>query len=202
MKFTRWAVGLWSLTALLMLAGNADAWLFNHCGGCHGCHSHCHHCYETHICCRAYNAFTPICWGNLYCDGCCPNMGGGGGGCCASMGWSGCAPGSLCAAPWGVAPQNLACTPYPLYPGYGDPNQVNPGMLPSVPTSMPLPPGAVPTPPVNNVPPVLNHTAQVPYPGPYYYGMQPQTNFGYYPVGYWPGYNPYYYGYNYGQPQR
>src|SRR6516165_7581412 len=79
MKFTRWAVGLWSLTALLMLAGNADAWLFNHCGGCHGCHSHCHHCYETHICCRAYNAFTPICWGNLYCDGCCPNMGGGGG---------------------------------------------------------------------------------------------------------------------------
>ena len=219
MKFTRWADGLWSLTALLLLAGNADAWLFNHCHSCSGVGGgfqplhpfRCCHAFETHICVRPYNAFTPICWGNLYCDGCNPNPQGVASGCCIPTPWAGCMPGSLCASsPWGPPPGLAGGAPYPQYPMYGDPNQFNPyqGMLPSVPTSMPLPPGAfppgslppgaVPMAPTNNVPPVLNHTAQYPYPG-MYYGMQPTNNFGYYPVGYYPGYNPYYY---YGQPQR
>src|SRR5258708_565473 len=34
--------------------------------------------------CRPYNAFTPLCWGNMTCDGCCPFAGCGGGGCCPS----------------------------------------------------------------------------------------------------------------------
>ena len=208
MKFTRWAVGIWSAAALLMVAGNADAWLCCHhgCGGC--CR---HHCFETHICCRPYNAFTPICWGNLYCDGCCPNPQGVASGCCIPGSWSGCLPGIDCAAsPWGYPPPSLAGGgPYPRYPIYGDMNQINPyqgtvpggmlpggmlpgGPVPSMPTSMPLPQGATPAAPA--VPPVLNHTAQYPY--GMYYGLQPAGYYpyGYYPMGYAPGYNPYYYG--------
>src|SRR5260370_23962434 len=37
--------------------------------------------YVTHITCRPYNAFTPICWGNLVCDGCNPSPCGVAGGC-------------------------------------------------------------------------------------------------------------------------
>src|SRR5438552_136077 len=64
MKITRWGLGLLSLVALLTSVGDASAW------GVFGWRPHC---FETHITCRPYNAFTPICWGNLICDGCCPN---------------------------------------------------------------------------------------------------------------------------------
>jgi hypothetical protein len=61
------AIGLFSLCSLAFLTGESQAWLLN-------CF---HHRYVTQITCRPYNAFTPICWGNLVCDGCCPSFGGG-----------------------------------------------------------------------------------------------------------------------------
>jgi hypothetical protein len=67
------ALGLFSLCTLAFAASESQAWpgLF---------HSWFHHNrYVTQITCRPYNAFTPICWGNLVCDGCCPSFGGGGG---------------------------------------------------------------------------------------------------------------------------
>ncbi len=77
--------------------------LFPHCGCC-GC--------GAKFCVRQYNAFSPVCCGTVFCDGCCPfgsgcgpNFGGGGGGPCAGgmcpggggglnyMGVMGCPPG-------------------------------------------------------------------------------------------------------------
>src|SRR5882724_10277641 len=48
----------------------ASMGLLNPCNPCSLWH--CHNRYVTQITCRPYNAFTPICWGNLVCDGCCP----------------------------------------------------------------------------------------------------------------------------------
>jgi hypothetical protein len=53
-----------SLAGLAAGATPAQAWLFHHG---HGIHRH-----STVIICRPYNAFTPVCYGNLVCDGCCP----------------------------------------------------------------------------------------------------------------------------------
>jgi hypothetical protein len=58
-----------SLAALGLATGQASAWFRD----CHSCSSKC--C--TTICLRQYNAFTPICYGSINCDGCCP-MGFGG----------------------------------------------------------------------------------------------------------------------------
>jgi hypothetical protein len=65
MKRNILALSLLSLSVLALVAGIANAWC-------------CKHRCMTHITCRPYNAFTPICWGNLVCDGCCPSMGNGG----------------------------------------------------------------------------------------------------------------------------
>src|SRR5262245_27306856 len=35
-------------------------------------HNKCCNRWATTIVCRPYNAFTPVCYGNLVCDGCCP----------------------------------------------------------------------------------------------------------------------------------
>ncbi len=92
-----------TLAAILSLAVAAvwttpsPAWTFglivHHgcCGcGCHGC--------GFNICCRPYNAFTPVCCGTLCCDGCCPiNMGGGCGP--AMAGPCGPCDGGACGAP-------------------------------------------------------------------------------------------------------
>ncbi len=51
----------------------------------------CHNRYTTQITCRPYNAFTPICWGNLVCDGCCPSP-------CGVA--SGCLPMNMGIPPW------------------------------------------------------------------------------------------------------
>ena len=61
------ALGLFSLCAVALFTGESHAWF--------GPLSfwNCHNRYVTQITCRPYNAFTPICWGNLVCDGCCPN---------------------------------------------------------------------------------------------------------------------------------
>ena len=66
------AVGLLSLCTLAMFIGESQAF--------HGLW-HRHNRYVTQITCRPYNAFTPICWGNLVCDGCCPSPCGVAGGC-------------------------------------------------------------------------------------------------------------------------
>jgi hypothetical protein len=60
------------ITAVLSLAGvglttgQASAWIFRNC-----CHKKC--C--TSLCIRAYNAFSPTCFGTMYCDGCFPYAG-------------------------------------------------------------------------------------------------------------------------------
>lgn len=33
----------------------------------------CGRCYDFSICCKQYNAFTPICFGKMSCNGCCPS---------------------------------------------------------------------------------------------------------------------------------
>jgi hypothetical protein len=67
------ALGLFSLCTLAFTASESQAWP----GLLHSIFHH--HRYATTITCRPYNAFTPMCWGNLVCDGCCPSFGGGGG---------------------------------------------------------------------------------------------------------------------------
>src|SRR5438067_479991 len=76
MKSKILALGLFSLCSLAMIASDVQAfgphppWGFGR-----------HNRYVTHITCRPYNAFTPICWGNLVCDGCNPSPCGVAGGC-------------------------------------------------------------------------------------------------------------------------
>lgn len=60
-----WVLGLLSLAGLALSGTNAFAWgLLNWCRLCKPCHS------TIHV--RPYNAFTPICWGSMVCDGCAP----------------------------------------------------------------------------------------------------------------------------------
>ena len=60
------ALGLFSLGCITLFSQSAQAW-----GLCSGwCPRNR---YVTQITCRPYNAFTPICWGNLVCDGCNPS---------------------------------------------------------------------------------------------------------------------------------
>jgi hypothetical protein len=167
---------------------NASAWgLFNHCGPCY---HRGHHCFETHITCRPYNAFTPICWGNLYCDGCCPNPCGVASGCNMMPSWGGggyggCAPGMPCAGyPMGGLP-SFASTPWDAAPGSFPNNPYGPQQ--SIPMQVPT----------NNVPPGVN-TTMYGNPGTYY-GVQPANYYpGYYygyPMQYYPGYPAMPYGY-------
>jgi len=57
------AVGLLSLAAIGLFAQPSFAWLMHRCCGCK---------YSTYICCQPYNAFTPVCFGNITGLGCCP----------------------------------------------------------------------------------------------------------------------------------
>ncbi len=80
-----WVLGLLSLVGVSMSASDASAFLLRH-------HFR-HHRFVTQITCRPYNAFTPICWGNLVCDGCTPNPCAVAGGCMPmGCGPTGCAP--------------------------------------------------------------------------------------------------------------
>jgi hypothetical protein len=198
MKITRWGLGLLSVAGLLLSARDADAFLFCHCCG--------HHCCETHICCRPYNAFTPICWGNIHCDGCCMQP-------CtmcsnymAMMPGNACAPGPMGGMPFGCGPGcGMNGAPMPSMPAAGLAPGAMPGVAP-MPVSAPPAPG---TPPANpNVPPIYNQTAQYGDPAASYgYGVQPISYYpGYYgyPMPYYPPvypgaypYNMYPYGYGY-----
>ncbi len=178
MKIKRWALGLLGVAGLLVgFAQDSDAGWFDHCCGCHHC--------DMHICCRQYNAFTPVCFGNVHCIGCCPQTCGMPESC--SVPQCGMPPGPMCGAgmPFGYGPPPMAMMP----PGMGMP----PGMPMSpvmMPQGAPMPPGA-PTPPNGTMPPINNHTAQ--YGNPMmYYGVQPAAYYaypGYYPQAYpwnWP----------------
>jgi hypothetical protein len=192
MMIKRWGLGLLSALGLLLsFAQDSEAFLFHHCCGCHHC--------DMHICCRQYNAFTPVCFGNVNCIGCCP----------PTCGFPGCGcgmPGPIGAAlgPMGCDPQMAMAMQMqpgmPMMPG-GMSMPVSMPMQPMMPQGMPqgtpMPmPGVAPAP--GNVPPVLNHTAQYGNPMYYGYGVQP-AGYGY--PGYFGAY-PYtavpYYG-NYGQ---
>ena len=88
------ALGFLSLAAIGLASGPAAAWW-----PCFPCS--CKSCCTTTICLKQYNAFTPVCWGSLTCDGCCPmnfgccpgmggyGFGGGGAGQCGTNGYCG-----------------------------------------------------------------------------------------------------------------
>jgi hypothetical protein len=158
MKRTILTLGLFSLCCLAVVASYSQAGfccLFGH-------HNRC----VTHITCRPYNAFTPICWGNLVCDGCCPNMGGCGGGCqMPSFGYGGC----------GIPYMGMACAPQYGYAGdmAPAPKQPAPNAAPFTPP-MPMPSGPGTT---MMVPPYGVSQAS-------YYPFTPMA----YPNYYYPGY--------------
>jgi hypothetical protein len=84
--------------------------------GCCGC--------GAKFCVRQYNAFSPVCCGTVFCDGCCPfGAGGGYGGCADGM----CGPGG-CGLPFSGIPAG-ACGP----------NGCDGGCLGSLPPSDPTP---------------------------------------------------------------
>ncbi|MBM3994359.1 MAG: hypothetical protein FJ303_09440 [Planctomycetes bacterium] len=91
MKRNLLAAGFLSLCWLALFAGESSAF-FGLLSPYHPSSLwHRHNRYVTHITCRPYNAFTPICWGNLVCDGCNPSP-------CGVA--SGCLPMTFGAPPW------------------------------------------------------------------------------------------------------
>jgi hypothetical protein len=116
--------------------------LFPKMCGCCGC--------GAKFCVRQYNAFSPVCCGTVFCDGCCPfgACGGGGyggyGGCANGM----CGPGGCGIMPFSGIPTG-ACGPNGCDGGYlgslppSDPTSDAPG-APAAPatTASPLPSGS------------------------------------------------------------
>jgi hypothetical protein len=123
--------------------------------------------YSTYICIRPYNAFSPVCYGNIMADGCCPLMMGGGQ-------FSGCCPGPSTPSCF------TACAPSCTMGFDGG------GCLPA-PGNVQQPQAAAPnaTPPAQQLP-------QGPAAGPQFAPPNPaQLN----PAAYMWGYNPYLYNY-------
>jgi hypothetical protein len=188
----RLLAGALGLAALVLAPQDAEALglLRRHC---------CDHRCSLHLCIRQYNAFSPVCFGNINCMGCNPFAMGNGGMPCGPMGggpmpsvFSGHGPGPCCSS-------SGCCDPGALpAPGPGHP-----------PTHMPLPggpggeqigpPAGAGTPP-NPLPPGANlsYYRYVPQQAPVY-----QASYQNYPG--WPyqaGYgNPAAYGYGYGYGQ-
>jgi hypothetical protein len=106
-------------SALLAVAASAFVAAPSFAGCCFGlCYKHCGCCgCGAQFCVRQYNAFSPVCCGTVFCDGCCPfGSGGGYGG--YGPGYGGCGPcaGGMC--PGGMCPGGLnysgvlgSCTP-------------------------------------------------------------------------------------------
>ncbi|MBI2807321.1 MAG: hypothetical protein HYX68_20255 [Planctomycetes bacterium] len=180
------AVGLLSLSCLALFTGESQAFfgllspyhpssLWNR-----------HNRYVTHITVRPYNAFTPICWGNLVCDGVCPSPCGVASGCMPmTMGVPQfpCSGGACVGMPYfgnGYAQNTATVSDMPMTPPVYNapaPQQfVPPSPNPIGPTTMMYPPRGV---------------SQASYP---MYAPQ------YYPTYYMPQYNPYYMGWTAPQP--
>lgn len=181
MKRKLLAVGLLSLCCLAMFAGTSQAFF----GLFHHWHSpwHHHNRYVTHITCRPYNAFTPICWGNLNCDGCCPSFGGGGG--CMPMsfgppmGFGGCYGGGCHGDACGVSDMGAPKVVAPPTPN------PNPNFVPPVPQPMPTGPNFG-----YYYPPIPGGVTQANY-YPMYY-PQPMAYPNYFTPMYYPQPMPYY----------
>jgi hypothetical protein len=121
------ALGFLSLAALAWATAPASAWW--PCGKC------CSKCCTT-ICVRQYNAFTPICCGNLCCTGCCPmtfggcGMGGAaygdGGTCMMNAGTATDICGGQLPAPGMMMNPGYQALPAGQAMGYANPMQYNP----------------------------------------------------------------------------
>jgi hypothetical protein len=180
-----YAAAFLSLAVLGGSSGQAQAWGL--CGSCRCC------CYKYSVCCKPYNAFSPICYGKLYCDGCCPAPppacpGAQGPHCMA--GGCGCDAGTL-----GSLPPSAMHQGGPAFNGAPLPNGTAPA-----PTYTAPPPT-----PVDDSKPLPNAGDSAPsvqvYPNPLYYGMMQQAAYqpayygNYYPApSYYPAYYPNYYG--------
>ena len=195
------ALGLLSLCSVALFVGDAKAWngplsLWLH-----------HHRYTTTITCRPYNAFTPICWGNLVCDGCNPNP-------CSVA--NGCLPMMMGAPPWACCPPQgygmppmggMAMMPPGAYgPGAGYATDMGTGGQPMpMPAGQPMPQQFTPPTPMP-IGPTPNTTMTYPYPYPALPPGVAQANYhpGYYPIypqPAYPNYNmPTYYNPNPGYP--
>ncbi len=91
-----------------------------------------HNRYTTTITCRPYNAFTPICWGNLVCDGCNPSP-------CGVA--SGCLPLTMGMPPWACQGGQFGGMPYMGGASASDmPPMMSPAPSPYMPP-MPMPVG-------------------------------------------------------------
>ncbi|MBI3823832.1 MAG: hypothetical protein HY289_14275 [Planctomycetes bacterium] len=138
-------LGLFSLCALAMFANDSHAFgllspyhpssLWNR-----------HNRYVTQITCRPYNAFTPICWGNLVCDGCVPSP-------CGVA--SGCMPMTMGVPPWAQP----ACGPFM---GGGFAPQPDFSRVTDMPPVHSMPPAFIPPIPMQ-VPSGPNSTMAYPY---------------------------------------
>jgi hypothetical protein len=130
-----------SLAALGLTAGPSLAGLLPfHC--C--CHNKC----SMYFCCKQWNAFDCMCFGNLCCSGCCMPFGNGGNGCCNQ----GCCPdacdGGSCGQPGSCC--STGCCEGGSLPAPGGPAAALPpapdGSHAGVPQPLtPVPPGATPT---------------------------------------------------------
>ncbi|MHB1421632.1 MAG: hypothetical protein ACYC3I_00265 [Gemmataceae bacterium] len=72
-------------SAVLALVVSAGMTAQSFAGCCFGLFTNCCGC-SAKFCVRQYNAFSPVCCGTVYCDGCCPFGSGGAGGGCAGGG--------------------------------------------------------------------------------------------------------------------
>lgn len=174
------AVGL---AAFGLLSGAALAWF----GKCKN--SCC--AYKYTICCKPYNAFSPICCGNMFMEGCCPPFGmgcampgcgpgfkpmGGPGYCGADC--FGCESGCLGQLP---APTTGGTAVLPLNPA-PSPTPGQPGFTPPMPTPLD---GSKP---LGTTPTAQGRAIPMPYPV-----IQPAGYYPYYPPAYYA--YPAYYGY-------
>jgi hypothetical protein len=98
-----------SIAALALAAGQAPAWQLFHC--CNRC------CFSYCVCCRPYNAFSPVCFGNINCVGCCPPGNNGGWGGPMACAGADCQGGFMGQLPAATQPQQiLPGTPSPVIP--------------------------------------------------------------------------------------
>ena len=193
-------LALLSVASLALSAAHAHAFFWHHW---------CKRCYTTQINCRPYNAFTPICSGNLTCDGVCPNPCAMAAGCCnfPNYGYGMPAPvfGGFCG--------DGACAMLPSFGGGGAqlPMTFAPTQVPmQMPANYAPVPAPVPTPggvtqfgaPQYGAPAHYGYNVQPTGYQPNYYGYNPyqfasQNPYGYAPA--WPTQPAFQFGYGYGK---
>lgn len=179
-----------SLAGVGLTSGQASAGIF-HClfGRCHKC-SDC----ETTLCVKAYNAFSPTCFGTLWCNGCAPISGPGFGyanhgplvdGACYG-------PDCLGGLPYAAAPMMPAV---PGVPQSAIAAQAPTGPVFQAPVPSPLPTNVNTRSQAWPYPAPQANPYGAPQANPYGWYQQPPFNYGgypypmpYAPVGYYPNY--------------